>query len=120
MWSNFNYEKFVTGITDLQENYFIQSVSASPTVNMHALTPATTYQGLTVPTPKYVNAIDENFPNTRRVFQVEGAISGKYSFDCLPVYGNISNGSVSDSYVEFIVSSSNNEHVDGNSLMLEC
>ena len=67
---------------------------------------ATAYQGLTVPTPKYVNAIDENFPNTRRVFQVEGAISGKYSFDSLPVNGNISNDSVSDSYVELIVSSS--------------
>ena len=80
---------------------------------------ATAYQGLTVPTPKYVNAIDENFPNTRRVFQVEGAISGKYSFDSLPVNGNISNGNVSDSYVEFIISSSNNELVDANSFMLE-
>ena len=72
-----------------------------------------------MPTPKHANALNENFPNIRRVFQVEGAISEKYSFDCLPVNGNISNGSVSDSYVEFIVSSSNNELVDVNSFMLE-
>ena len=72
---------------------------------MTVVTPATAYQGLIVPTPKYVNAIDENFPNIRRVFQVEGSISRKYSFDSLPIKGNISNGSVSDSYVEFIVSS---------------
>ena len=64
---------------------------------MTTLTPATAYQGLTVSTPKYVNAIDKNFPHTRRVFQVDGAISGKYSFDSLPVNGNISNGSVLDS-----------------------
>ena len=75
--------------------------------------------GVTLPTAKYVNSIGEEFPNGNRTYKVESSISNRYLRDYLPVNANISSGSVTDSYVEFIISGNQNEFIDCESFTIE-
>ena len=75
--------------------------------------------GVTLPTAKYVNSIGEEFPNGNRTYKVESSISNRYLRDYLPINANISSGSVNDSYVDFMISSNQNEFIDCESFTIE-
>ena len=75
--------------------------------------------GVTLPTAKYVNSIGEEFPNGNRTYKVESSISNRYLRDYLPINANISSGSVTDCYVDFMISSNQNEFIDCESFTIE-
>ena len=75
--------------------------------------------GFTLPTVKYTNSISEEFPNGNRTYKVETAIAGRYMRDHLPINSNLTNGSINDNYIEFVLNSNQQELVDCNSFVLE-
>ena len=75
--------------------------------------------GISLPTSRYINSIENSYPSPNRLFKVESAIQGKYRRDVLPINSNISTGSVKDSYVEFILPATSGEFLDLSSLFLE-
>ena len=75
--------------------------------------------GFSLPTANYSNSISEEFPNSSRQYKVESGISNRYYRDYLPINANLTNGSIADSYVEFVLNSNNQEFFDLNSFALE-
>ena len=75
--------------------------------------------GITLPTANYSNSISEEFPITNRKFKVESSISSRYFRDHLPINANISNGGVSENYIEFVLNSNDQEFFDLKSFALE-
>ena len=75
--------------------------------------------GITLPTAKYTNSISEEFPNGNRTYKVETAIASRYMRDHLPINSNLTNGSINDNYIEFVLNSNQQELVDCNSFTLE-
>lgn len=75
--------------------------------------------GMSLPSARYVNSISETFPNPNRSYKVETGIIGRYTRDHLPINSNLTNGSVSDNYVEFILNSNQQEFIDCNSFVME-
>ena len=72
-----------------------------------------------VPTLNFHNSISDQFPTSNRHYKVESSISDRYLRDYLPVNANVNTGSVADSYVEFIISPSEQEFIDLGSLQFE-
>ena len=79
----------------------------------------TASHGITLPTIKYTNSISEEFPNGNRTYKVETAIAGRYMRDHLPINSNLTNGSINDNYIEFVLNSNQQELIDCNSFALE-
>ena len=75
--------------------------------------------GITSPTSQYVNSISEFFPNPNRVYKIEGSFIGKNNYDQLPSNANLSDMSISDSYVEFLLPASQEEFIDTASMVIE-
>ena len=75
--------------------------------------------GYSLPTVNYSNSISEEFPNSNRSYKVESGISRRYFRDHLPVNASITNGTVSDNYIEFVLNSNQQEFFDLNSFSLE-
>ena len=75
--------------------------------------------GYSLPTVNYSNSISEEFPNSNRSYKVESGISHRYFRDHLPVNASLTNGTVSDNYVEFVLNSNQQEFFDLNSFSLE-
>ena len=72
-----------------------------------------------IPTIRYLNAINENFPNPNRNYKIDATISNRYLMDLLPVNVNLDESSIQDGYIEFILNGSNKEFVNLDSLHLE-
>ena len=75
--------------------------------------------GVSIPTVNYSNSISEEFPNSNRIYKVESGISSRYYRDNLPINANLTNGSVADNYIEFLLNSNSQEFYDLNSFALE-
>ena len=60
---------------------------------------------ISLPTNNYSNSNFEEFPSSKRVYKVESGFSIKYLRDSLPLKANLSNGTVADIYVDFVVNS---------------
>ena len=75
--------------------------------------------GFTVPTARYDASINESFPNPLRTYRLDSLISSRYFRDYLPVNANLNNGSINDSYIEFILNSSEQAFIDLSSFALE-
>ena len=75
--------------------------------------------GFTLPTIKYTNSISEEFPNGNRTYKVETAIAGRYMRDHLPINSNLTNGSINDNYIEFVLNSNQQKLIDCNYFALK-
>ena len=75
--------------------------------------------GVTIPTVNYSNSISEEFPNSNRMYKVESGIVNRYFRDNLPINANLTNGTVADNYIEFVLNSTSQEFYDLNSFALE-
>ena len=75
--------------------------------------------GITIPTANYSNSISEEFPNSNRIYKVESGISNRYYRDTLPVNANLTNGTIADNYIEFVLNSNQQEFYDLSSFALE-
>ena len=75
--------------------------------------------GFTLPTTKYVNSISSHFPTPSRSYKVESGLKNRYLRDYLPINASLSNGSVEDNYIEFIINSNNQEFIDTSSFAME-
>ena len=75
--------------------------------------------GVSVPSEKFINSLAEEFPNGNRMYKVESGIISRHRRDYLPINCSLSNGSVNDSYLEFVLNSSENEFIDCNAFALE-
>ena len=87
------------------------------TVNMSL--PPSALTGVTVPTQRYSNALTEEFPSQNRNYLVEAGISSRLRRDFLPANSSISNGGISDSYIEFNLTSNQQEFFDLQSFAIE-
>ena len=74
---------------------------------------------ISVPVQHYVNSMVEEFPRQNRIFKIEGTISNRYTRDFLPVNSRGANGTIEDSYIEFVLNGSELEFLDLQSLVLE-
>ena len=75
--------------------------------------------GVTIPTMNFVNSVSSDFPNPNRMYKVESGVVNRYLRDYLPINANISNGSVDDNYIEFVINSNDQEFIDLNSFVME-
>ena len=75
--------------------------------------------GYSLPTVNYSNSISEEFPNSNRSYKIESGISRRYFRDHLPVNASLTNGTVSDNYIEFVLNSNQQEFFDLNSFSIE-
>lgn len=75
--------------------------------------------GLTIPTHNFTNSVIEDFPTTNRIYKVESGILARYFRDSPATNTNLTSGLVNDSYLEFIINSSEQEFFDCKSLSLE-
>ena len=67
----------------------------------------------------FVNSVSSDFPNPNRMYKVESGVVNRYMRDYLPVNANISNGSVDDNYIEFVVNANDQEFIDLTSFVME-
>ena len=74
---------------------------------------------VSVPVHHYVNSMIEEFPRQNKVFKIEGTIANRYTRDFLPVNSRGVSGAIEDSYIEFVLNSSELEFFDLESLVLE-
>ena len=77
------------------------------------------FHGNSLPTVNYSNSISEEFPNNNRSYKIESGISNRYIRDHLPINANVTNATVSDNYIEFVLNSNQQEFFDLNSFTLE-
>jgi len=75
--------------------------------------------GLTLPTSNYVSSVTESFPTNNRPYKIETSIGDRNLREYLPTNINVTNGSVTDNYVEFILDGSDAEFVDLSSIYVE-
>ena len=76
--------------------------------------------GGSVPTEKYTSTVAEEFPNINRRYKLESSIKSRYSRDHLPISGaTLGDGQVNESYLEFLVQTSQQEFLDLEDLSLE-
>lgn len=75
--------------------------------------------GATIPTMNFVNSVSSDFPNPNRMYKVESGVINRYLRDYLPINANISNGSIDDNYIEFVINSNDQEFIDLNSFVME-
>ena len=70
-------------------------------------------------TSRYVNSVNESFPNPDRYYKIDGSIKNRIIRDYLPVNSNLDSSNIQDGYVEFILNASDTEFVNLDNLFLE-
>ena len=73
-----------------------------------------------VPTEKYTSTVTQEFPTINRSYKLESSIKSRYKRDHLPISGaTLGNGQVKESYLEFLVQTSQHELLDLQDFSLE-
>lgn len=75
--------------------------------------------GTYTPSGRFDESVTELFPHPLKRYKVESSIASKYERDYLPVNGNIFNGSIRDSFLEFNIEGSENAFIDMSTISLE-